>query len=194
MTFQHIAGRHLEAARNIITVADWIQISILFVAAAAVIVPLYYRLREKEQERVAVRGALLQEMLANLHGLFNEGIERPFLFKVFEGFIEKLSSKIKDESEFQKLISLYTDLMDYRAVTDQFWPPSKTGYPDAHILCTQKQVQTINKFLAYFGEPKVDDAFDLDSLKKSREKARGVRDKKQKKWHQTLEDNIKSII
>jgi len=173
--------------------SDLIQIGILLVAFAALTWQLSYQLWNKRQEKIAIRKALLQEMLANMDSLFNGGIERPFLSKVFEGFLERLSSKIKDESKFQELISLYVDLMDYRAVTDRFWPPTKR-YPDGGVQCTQKQLMTINKFLQYFGEDKVEEDYDMKMLEKSRGKAQEVRNGKQELWHKKLQANIRLII
>ena len=181
-------------SHNHLATADWIQIGILVVAVVALIAPLYYQLYSKRQEKTAVRAALLQEMLANMHGLFNEGIERPFLFKVFESFLERLSTKIKNESEFQRLISLYTELMDYRAVTDKYWPPRKDSLLGVDILVTQKQVQTINRFLQYFGEKLLNDKFQMAILEKSRQDAQELRNSKQEEWHKILKNNIKKII
>lgn len=188
------SSRELQAAK--IGVADWVQVTIALIAALAIIIPLVKSWYSSFKEKEAVRSALVQEMLANMHSLFNEGIERPFLFKVFESFLSQLSSKVKDESEFQKLISLYTDLMDFRAVTDMYWPAlNKQNSDEIHLICTEKQVVTINKFLQYFGEKTVVlDPRDLEKLETARDKARLLRNKSQKKWHSMLVDNVDKII
>lgn len=188
-----------------LTPADLIQIGILFAAFLAILVPHIFLSMSVRNEKSALKGALLQEMLANIDSLFNGGIERPFLYINFEKFVSKLSSKIEDESEFQRIMWLYIELKDYRAITDRYWPPSRSGY-DADqmtIDVTTKQLKTINSFLDYFGEDSVELFADtlgktkgqvIKSLEGSRRKARNLRNIEQEKWHLLLATNINKII
>lgn len=187
--FQLIAHSQTNQGQN-----QQLTIFALIIAIAAIFAPIIYQVWTKYQEKEALKGALLQEMLSNMDGLFNGGIERPFLFKVFEVFIEKLGNKVKDDSEFQKIISLYIDLKDYRAVTSRFWPPKNNKDTVAHLQSTQKQIQTINKYLQYFNEEKVTDEYDMQVLEKSREKAQEVRNNSQQKWHARLKENINKVL
>jgi hypothetical protein len=166
----------------------------LIISIVAILVPVVYHWWNKIQEKRAIKAALLQEMLINIDSLFNGGIERPFLYKTFEVFLEKLSSQIKNPSRFQELISLYMDLKDYRAVTNRFWPPKDVDDITAHLESTQKQVQTINKFLRYFGEKSVKVEYDMKLLVGSREQAQKIRNKQQEGWHEALQENIRSIV
>lgn len=182
-----------------IKLADWIQIGILLAAFLAILTPqliVWYR-RSKEEE--TLRAALLQELLANMDSLFNGGIERPFIYGVFETILSSPGAKLKDsnaESKFQEIVSLYIELKDFREITDRYWPPSRSGYMvESEVLCTRKQVETINAFLRYFGEEEVilSDK-KLAILKASRESAQLLRNTKQADWHSTLKLNISDII
>lgn len=134
----------------------WVAFGAVITGLALTYTILINRLNKKIEIR-NIKKALVFEIMTNIRTLFCGEVERPSLFDVITLIRTKYAQEITNQNIFWKIQKLYIELEYYRTFVNNVY--LKAHIPDGGVYVTEKQLQTCNIFLEYFGENPVE--FDL---------------------------------
>lgn len=186
---------------------DILETKYFWIAFGSVITAfaLFYTISKNRRDRRAqvknIKQALKLELTTNIEMLFSGEVERPPLFDVIHLVRTQYIQDIKDQKTLSKIQRLYINLGYYQTFVKKVY----LNFKDSGPPTTEKQLQTCNSFLEYFGDNPVeyDKAERIDWNQKHpgkeyndfrRDEAIKIKNRKFESWDKKIQSDIDLIF
>jgi hypothetical protein len=176
----------------------WIALGSL-VTASALVYTITKDRRNHSKNIYNLRKSLEIELVTNIDSIFSGGVDRPLLLDSIRTLRRSYIGDVKDREVLGELQRLYIELEHYQNFVKKFYL-TDSGIDRRFV--TEKQLQTENVFLKYFGHKEI--KYNLGKLQHpdigngyiemERNKAVKVKERNLDKWFEIIKDKVSKLI